>query len=377
MPEMTEKEFKIPFYAKTTIFFLGLFTLIAMLYIAQSIIVPIVFALIIAIVLHPVVNYLVRLRINRVAAIVISLLITILLIAGLGTLLYSQASKFSESWPALVDRFTQVFNQSITWSSGYFDIDPKKIHSWITDAKDELLNNSSSAIGQTIINVGSGLVVVFLIPVYIFLILFYEPLLLDFIRNLFGTENQSQVSEIVTKTKTVIQRYLVGLFIEAAIIAVLEIAALLILGIEYAIMLGILGALLNVIPYIGGLVAVVIPMMIALATKDSAWYAVYVLVIYYIIQLIDNNFIVPKIVASKVKINALFSIIVVIAGNALWGVPGMFLSIPLLAIIKLIFDHIEGLKPWGLLLGDTMPQILIIKTNPLKRIKKKPNEKYG
>jgi len=377
MPEMTEKEFKIPFYAKTTIFFLGLFTLIAMLYIAQSIIVPIVFALIIAIVLHPVVNYLVRLRINRVVAIVISLLITILLIAGLGTLLYSQASKFSESWPALVDRFTQVFNQSITWSSGYFDIDPKKIHSWITDAKDELLNNSSSAIGQTIINVGSGLVVVFLIPVYIFLILFYEPLLLDFIRNLFGTENQSQVSEIVTKTKTVIQRYLVGLFIEAAIIAVLEIAALLILGIEYAIMLGILGALLNVIPYIGGLVAVVIPMMIALATKDSAWYAVYVLVIYYIIQLIDNNFIVPKIVASKVKINALFSIIVVIAGNALWGVPGMFLSIPLLAIIKLIFDHIEGLKPWGLLLGDTMPQILIIKTNPLKRIKKKPNEKYG
>ncbi len=377
MPEMTEKEFKIPFYAKTTIFFLGLFTLIAMLYIAQSIIVPIVFALIIAIVLHPAVNYLVRLRINRVVAIVISLLITILLIAGLGTLLYSQASKFSESWPALVDRFTQVFNQSITWSSGYFDIDPKKIHSWITDAKDELLNNSSSAIGQTIINVGSGLVVVFLIPVYIFLILFYEPLLLDFIRNLFGTENQSQVSEIVTKTKTVIQRYLVGLFIEAAIIAVLEIAALLILGIEYAIMLGILGALLNVIPYIGGLVAVVIPMMIALATKDSAWYAVYVLVIYYIIQLIDNNFIVPKIVASKVKINALFSIIVVIAGNALWGVPGMFLSIPLLAIIKLIFDHIEGLKPWGLLLGDTMPQILIIKTNPLKRIKKKPNEKYG
>ncbi len=377
MPEMTEKEFKIPFYAKTTIFFVGLFTLITMLYIAQSIIVPVVFALIIAIVLHPVVNFFVRLRINRVVAIAISLLITILLIAGLGTLLYSQASRFSESWPALVDKFTEVFNQSITWSSGYFDIDPKKIHSWITDAKDELLNNSRSAIGQTIINVGSGLVIMFLIPVYIFLILFYEPLLLDFIRKLFGTENQSQVSEIVTKTKTVIQRYLVGLVIEAAIVAVLEITALLILGIEYAILLGILGALLNVIPYIGGLVAVAMPMMIALATKDSAWYAVYVLVIYYIIQLIDNNYIVPKIVASKVKINALFSIIVVIAGNALWGVPGMFLSIPLLAIIKLIFDHIEGLKPWGLLLGDTMPQIFEIKTNPLKRIKKKQNEKAG
>ncbi|MDO9040152.1 MAG: AI-2E family transporter, partial [Bacteroidota bacterium] len=89
--------------------------------------------------------------------------------------------------------------------------------------------------------------------------------------------------------------------------------------------------------------------------KSSGMYAIYVLIIYYIIQLIDNNYIVPIIVSSKVKINALFSIIVVFAGNALWGISGMFLSIPLLAIIKLIFDHIEPLKPWGFLLGDTCP----------------------
>jgi predicted PurR-regulated permease PerM len=209
-----------------------------------------------------------------------------------------------------------------------------------------------------------------LIPVYIFLILFYEPLLLDFMRKLFGEKNRGQVSEIISLTKNVIQRYLVGLVIEAIIMAIMEIVTLLLLGIEYAILLGIIGALLNVIPYIGGIVAVALPMMIALATKDSAWYAVYVLVIYYIIQLIDNNYIVPKIVASKVKINALFSIIVVIAGNALWGIPGMFLSIPVLAIIKLIFDHVEPLKPWGFLLGDTMPSILKIGTILKKKEKK-------
>jgi predicted PurR-regulated permease PerM len=365
-----DKDFKVPFYAKTTIFFVGLFAFITMLYIAQSIIVPLVFAVIIAIVLHPVVNFFVRLHINRVVAISISLLITIILIVAMGTLIYSQASTFSESWPALVDKFTQVFNQSIAWSSGYFDISPRKIHTWINDTRGDILNNSSSAIGQTIMSVGGALVVLFLIPVYIFLILFYEPLLLDFIRKLFGEQNKSQVSEIVTQTKTVIQRYLVGLIIEATIIAGMEIAALMILGIEYAILLGILGALLNVIPYIGGLVAVALPMMVALATKDSAWFSVYILVIYYIIQLIDNNYIVPKIVASKVKINALFSIIIVIAGNALWGVPGMFLSIPILAIVKLIFDHIEPLKPWGFLLGDTMPQILEIKQFRIRRTKK-------
>jgi predicted PurR-regulated permease PerM len=137
--------------------------------------------------------------------------------------------------------------------------------------------------------------------------------------------------------------------------ATLETVSLLMLGIEYAVFLGIIGALLNVIPYIGGLVAVALPMIVALATETSPIYALYILVIYYLIQLIDNNYIVPKIVASKVKINALFSIIVVLAGNALWGIPGMFLSIPLLAIVKLIFEQIESLKPWGYLLGDTMP----------------------
>jgi predicted PurR-regulated permease PerM len=143
--------------------------------------------------------------------------------------------------------------------------------------------------------------------------------------------------------------------------AILDTSALLIIGIEYAFLLGIISALVNVIPYIGGIVGVALPMIVALATKSSAWYAVYVLAAFYVIQLIDNNFIVPKIVASKVKINALFSIIVVFAGNALWGIPGMFLSIPLLAIVKLVCDNIEPLKPWGFLLGDTMPPLIKIK----------------
>jgi predicted PurR-regulated permease PerM len=136
---------------------------------------------------------------------------------------------------------------------------------------------------------------------------------------------------------------------------------LLILGIDYAVLIGVLGALLNLIPYIGGIIAVAMPMMIALVTKDSPWFALYVMAVYYFIQLVDNNYIVPKIVASKVKINALVSIVAVLAGGALWGVAGMFLSIPLLAIIKVICDFIEPLKPIGFLLGDTMPKMVIFK----------------
>jgi predicted PurR-regulated permease PerM len=364
------EELKLPSFAKVTIYLIGLFAFFAMLYLAKSIIVPIVFATIIAIVLHPVVDFFTRLKINRVVAIGITMFLTFLIIASFGALLVSQASRFSDSWPALVEKFTSIINQTISDGADYFNKDPQKIHDWVIKTQEEILNKSTAAIGQTLVIVGSGLIILFLLPVYIFLILFYEPILLEFIHRLFGVDNQNKVTEIVNQVKTVIQRYLVGIFLEAVIIAVLDTAALLILGIEYALILGILGALLNMIPYIGGLVAVAMPMMVAIVTKSSPIFAIYVLIAYYIIQLIDNNYIVPVIVASKVKINALFSILVVIAGNSLWGIPGMFLSIPLLAIVKLICDHIEPLKPWGFLLGDTMPPLIKI-NSILKKIKPK------
>lgn len=366
-----DKEIKLPFYGKATIFIVGLFALFTLLYIARGIIVPIVFSVIIAILLHPVVKFFVRQRINRVIAIVFTLLLTIIVITAFCALLFSQASRFSESWPILIEKFTAILNQTITWASGYFDIDSENIRDWIAKTKGELINTNSAFIGKTLVSVGGGIVILLLVPVYIFMILYYQPLLLDFIRKIFGASNKSQVNEIITQTKTVIQRYLIGLVIEFVIVAILNTVALLLLGIDYAILLGIIGALLNLIPYIGGVVAVALPMMIAVVTKESAWYSLYVLAAYYFIQLVDNNYIVPKIVASKVKINALFSIIAILVGNALWGIPGMFLSIPLLAIVKLIFDHIEPLKPWGFLLGDTMPHILKMKPIRLKRIKHK------
>jgi predicted PurR-regulated permease PerM len=365
---VTGEALKLPSYTKVTIFLVGLIALLAIMYIAKSIIIPIVFAIIIAIVLHPVVNFLVRIKLNRILAILLTMLLTFLVIAAFGAVLFSQASRFGESWPVLVQKFTSLLNQNIADAAEYFNKDPQKIHDWITKTQGEIINVSTAAIGQTIVLLGNGLVILFLIPFYIFMILFYQPLLIEFIRRLSGSNYQSHVREIVSQIKTVIQRYLVGLVIEAALMAAMNTAALLILGIEYAFILGILAAVLNVIPYIVGIIAVAMPMMVALVTKPSPWYAFYVLAAYYIIQLIDNHYIVPYIVASKIKINALFSVIVVLAGNALWGIPGMFLSMPIIAIIKLICDHIEPLKPWGFLLGDTMPPLIKIKSI-LKKIK--------
>ncbi len=360
---------KISLYSKASLIFIGLAAFIGTLYITQDIIIPIIFSTIIAIVLSPLVDFLVRKKVNRILAIAVSLflitLVTVLFIVCIST----QVSLFVEAFPKIIDKLYNAVDSFVIWASVHLNISTQKINIFVTDTKTEILNSSKSAIGATLTRMGGTLILLFLIPVYVFLILFYQPLLLDFIRRLFGSSNEKEVSIILNSTKIIIQRYLIALLLEAVIIAVLNSVGLLIIGIDYAIILGIIGALLNAIPYIGGIIAVALPMIIALATKSSPTAALLVLVLYIVIQFIDNHYILPKMVASKVRINALVSIIVVFAGGALWGVPGMFLSIPLTAILKVIFDRINGLEPWGFLLGDTMPPITIFKLK-LKNNKK-------
>jgi predicted PurR-regulated permease PerM len=362
----------LPIYARVTFIILGFLAFFTILYIARAIFIPLLFSLIFAFVLYPVVSLLTRAGLNRVVAIMLSIFFGLLIVAAISGFLIFQISHFIESWPELVEKFSLISNNFTSRLSEVFAINPNSVEKWIKSAWIGFLESNSALIGTTLSTFGGILMAGILVPVYIFLLLYYQLLLREFIKKLFIGSNQIRVEHVITQTQSVIQTYLVGLIIETAIIAVLEISTLAILGIKYAVLLGIIGALLNIIPYIGGIVAVVLPMFVAIVTKSSGMYAISILLIYYAIQLIDNNIILPRLVASKVRINALFSIIAVIAGNALWGIPGMILSIPLLVVLKLLFDNIESLQAWGYLLGDTVP-IHAVKLKPVFRIIKKPD----
>jgi predicted PurR-regulated permease PerM len=344
---------KIPFYAKIALISISSLAFIFTMHIAQGIIMPIAYATIIAILLNPLVNFLQRRSINRIVAISIAVTLTIVIVLGVFYIISSQLTMFSESWPQLKQKFHTTSTEFVHWISDKLNIRVSRINAWTRETQNEAINNF--AIGDTLADVGGILVVFMLLPVYLFMILYYKPLLLEFIRRLFRDEHQVTVTSVLTSSKSVIQTYLVGLFFELVIVAILNAAGLLLLGIEYAIILGVIGAILNLIPYIGGIIAIALPMVIAFVTKDSLTYPILVFFVYLFIQFVDNNFIVPKIVAARVKINALMSVIVVLIGGALWGISGMFLSIPITAILKVIFDHIESLKAWGFLLGDIVP----------------------
>lgn len=345
---------KFPFYAKITLSLIGLYVFITILSIAGSLLIPLLFSGIIAVLLSPAVQFLASRKINRTLSIILVLFIVSLLFISLMILLTTQATNLKDSFPQLLLKFNEFYDQATGWISSVFNTDVANINSWILQSKEDLLNSSNTAISVALSSVGNGVAMFFLIPVYTFMILYYQHHLLQFIRHVAGRSNKEQTTEILTETKKIIQHYLVGLFFEFLIIAALNTVGLLILGIKYAFLLGIAGALLNIIPYIGGLIALVIFMIIALVTKSPV-HVLYVALLYSGIQFIDNNFIVPRIIGAKVKLNALISLIAVIGGAALWGISGMFLSIPVVAILKLVSDKVDVLNPLGFLLGESRP----------------------
>lgn len=342
----------IPFYVQFALISIGIFAFVFTMHIGQQIILPLIYATMIALLLDPFVDYLARHKINRIVAITIAVTLLLFTVIIVIYFLSVRLAYFSESYPAFKIKLDETYNQIILWTSKYFNIRIYKINAWINETQNDAIKNMGSAISQTISTLNNTLIVLVLIPVYVSMILYYKKLLLEFVQQLFNSTQYLAVYEILVNSKKIIQTYLIGLLLEAAIVATMNSVGLLLLGIEYAVILGIIGAILNIIPYIGGVVGTLLPMAIAYITKDSSSSALFVLLLYLFIQFIDNNLIIPSLVASKVKINAMISVVVVLIGGAIWGIPGMFLSIPLTAILKVILDRTSSLKPWGFLLGN-------------------------
>jgi predicted PurR-regulated permease PerM len=342
---------KYPFYIKCTVILFGLVLFAWSIYAIKDILIPISFGLMLAILLNPLVNRFQKWKLPKVLSIFIVLLLAIAVLAAIGYLLSTQIAKFSDQLPTLKKKFLELLEKLQTVIAQEFNLNLQKQNELISEAGTNMKPNVSQAVGT----LAGSLEMLILIPLYTFLFLYYKHLILNFLYEVFAEENSKEVRVILNQTKGAIQSYMLGLLLEALIVATMNSIALMILGVQYAILLGVLGALLNVIPFIGGIIAVLLPLAIATITKDGFGTQLGIIVAYMIIQFIDNHFLMPYIVSSKVKINALISIIIVLLGGAVWGISGMFLSIPFIGILKIIFDRIPELKPWGKLLGYEIP----------------------
>ena len=342
---------KYPFYVQVTTIILGLIAFFYALSVLQDTLVPVAFALLLAVLLNPAVLKLEKWHLPKVAAIAISILLSLLVIAGIFYFLTKEIAGFSDQLPVFKKKLADMWSNIQHEVGSYFGISKSKQTQYIDEAGKGLKPILGTAAGGLMSVIG----LMVLMPVYTFLFLFYKDLLLNFLFEIFANADEKEVRVVLTQTKGAIQSYMFGLVLEALAVAAMNTTALLILGVDYAVLLGVLGALLNVLPFIGGIIAIALPVLIATVTGDGYKTQLLIIAAYVVIQFIDNHFLVPYLVASKVKINALVSILIVLLGGQLWGISGMFLSIPFIGVLKIIFDRLPELKPWGKLLGDEMP----------------------
>ena len=350
--KITDESRPYPFYIKATVILFGLILFFFVLFTLREILIPVAFAFLIAILLNPLNNRLER-KLPKTLAIFCTLFIAISVITGIFYFLSTQIASFSESIPALKAKSVSIINDLQQWMRFHFGMSIQKQAEMVKNA----LENRQVYVGQTLSAILGITSVLILIPIYVFFLLFYKTLILDFLFQVFSEKNSLRVAEILAETKVSVQSYVMGLLLETLIVSAMNSAALLAVGVRSAILIGVIGGILNMIPYLGGLVAIALPLLMATVTFDGYTTQLAILGAYLIIQFIDNNILMTRIVSSRVQINALVSIIVVLMGGALWGVSGMFLSIPFVAILKIIFDRVDGLKPWGSILGDKIPEV--------------------
>ncbi|MBK6834304.1 MAG: AI-2E family transporter [Bacteroidetes bacterium] len=341
---------------KFTVVLVSLSIIIAILYIGQNIFIPLVLALLFAIILSPVASFLnLKLRFTHGLAAIVSVILFFAVITVVVLLISWQISDMTNDWIQIKKNLLIHYESAQHWVKNKYNLSYNKQDNYMQQVAQKSMNGDSQFMGNTLSSFTDTALSIVLIPIYCFLILLYRNLFITFLYQMVRYKNEDILVEVLSKIKSVIKSYIVGIFIEMGIVGILTTSGFLILGIHYAILLGAITALLNLIPYIGILVAGSIAIFATLGNSTDVYLILGIIIVNIVVQFIDNNIIVPKIVGNKVSINSLVTMIGVIIGGSLWGIPGMILSIPIMAIIKIIFDNIESLKPWGALLGNIIP----------------------
>jgi len=351
---------------------------LVLIYVASDILFPLIMALLFGIILRPISKFLnEKLKFPNFIAIGLTVLFGMSIIFSIFLFMSDQIAGFMNDLPTIKQNLHQNIWKLQNWISKTFGFSFSEQENYIGTTLSGTDMFSSSSIGS----ITNTVLYFVLIPVYTFLILSYRSLLLGFLLKLVPQREIENLKGIITEVKSVIRSYIIGLLMEVVVVATLTSFGLWLVGVEYFIFLGVMTAFLNLIPYIGIIVACTISAFIALVGSNDPSVIIGVLIVNAVVQFIDNNILIPKIVGSKVSINALASMVGVIVGGSLAGISGMFLAIPMIAILKVVFDRVPNLKPFGYLMGDDIPKsfdwnkIRLPMFSGEKQASKKPEDK--
>lgn len=341
----------LPTYAQIPLIGISIYLLLHGLIVGANILIPLAFGFLLALLLYPVNKALEKIKVPRILAILLSMALIIIILSIVFFFISNEFLGFYDEIPEMTNRLNTTFNDLQRWIEQRFDVSPETQINWLQQKVQTFLEGSGDYIASFIFTTSGVLTQLGLVPIYVFFILYYRDLFKEFMFAATDEKNHEKVAAILSKVQKVIQHYLVGLFTVIIIVAILNATALLIIGVEHAIFFAILAALLTVVPYIGVFIGSIIPVIYSLAMTGSIWEPIWIFASFTAVQSLEGNIITPNITGSRVSLNPLAAILALLIGGAVWGIAGMIVFVPFAAMTKVIFDHVEGLKPYGILLG--------------------------
>lgn len=330
----------------------ALVLILALMYVSQGVLLPILFATLIAISLFPLARFFERLRLGKALSAILAVIVAISIISGILWFIVHQSIIIGKDATAITDKVLSVLEKGQQWLHDQFGIGKNQVLDKLKEQGNKSLENVGGVITSTFGSIGNMLASAVLVPLYSFFMLYYRDFFREFFFKAFKSTPQHKVDRVLNKIYDVVQSYLVGLVTVMGIVAILNTAGLMLMGIEYAWFFGTLASLLMLLPYIGIAIGSILPALFALATKDNAWYAVGVIAWFQVVQFLEGNVITPNIVGSKVSINPLMAIIGILLGGMLFGLAGLILALPLIATLKVLFDAIPSMEAFGFLIGE-------------------------
>lgn len=333
----------------------GLLTVILLtviLYYGRLLLIPLIGAVLLAMLMTPLSDSLERKGHSRKVSCIVSVLILLLVFAGMFLIVLAQLTGFIQDLPL----FQQKLNALLGWLQ--FEVEenlniPAADQTEMIKNETETLNRSLKtymAQGlQRSLRLLVGLVVTLF---FTFLMLFHREKYHRFFIRLTPGETDADKKALLLSASNVAQQYLKGRAISILFFFVCYLVTLLIIGVKGALLLAAVAALANIIPYLGPVLAAVLPTLSALVTEPQWQTAAWVLVVFMLIQAVDNYYVTPYFLGAEVDLSALTTFIAIIVGGMLWGIVGMIIFVPIVSIAKIFFDRIPSLQHVGALIGD-------------------------
>jgi len=339
-----------PYIIRLAATLISVLLIVLALYSLRIVLIPLLFSIIFAVMIFPFSLRLEKWGVPKGVAAFTSVFLFTVILGMIAYIVYMQLTVFADHIPDISAKLNHAVNDVRDFAAHKFNMKKSEVGNRIQSGLTSLQNSSISASSLNLVS--SLLINVFLIPLYIFFIIYYRHFFIEFFYKLFHKADRQLIDDTVLKMGLVIKGYLFGQLLDILIIGVANSVVLYLTGVGYPIILGFAISVLCIIPYLGMIAGSLLALLVAFMTTDTSWQPITAFSLLWVIHIIDSNVVSPVVIGSRVSLNPLMGIFMLFLFGELWGLPGLFLALPLTAILKVIFDTIPGLKAYGFLLGE-------------------------